>query len=279
MKRNKGNERAFTVTDLLALCAALFLCVLIVLPALGRTHNNNALTQSINNLRQLTSAWSMYSAQNNGRLVNSYPDYGGNTNAWCWGTAKTGGSAGTYTFGGADPRGIERGDLWPYVQSLTPYKCPDDKRIVIGAAAPFKNQPILRSYSMNSYLAGATLGTAHDVAITSPQTIDQCNYKLFTKENQIPKPAGIFVFVEEDGDSIDDGMFLVDMGQSVSRYLVDMPARHHANSYPISFADGHVETYHFIDSASSTWTPGGSYPYGGIHDWAAITNITTVPNP
>ncbi len=262
----------FTAIDLLAAGAIVFLCAIIVAPAIGRTHNNSSLVQSMNNLRQLTYAWAMYPAQNNDRLVYSYPIYSTNTNSWVWGNEA--GSIYTDPYRGADPLDIERGDLWPYVRTLSPYKCPDDKRLATQITGPYKNQPILRTYSMNSYLAGQTFGTAYDVNMLSPQTIDQCNFRLFTRQNQITKPAGIFVFVEEDTSSVDDGMFLVDMGQSTSRRgLLDLPTRHHSNSYPLTFADGHVETYRLQEAPSLSWIAGQT---GGLKDWAALTNVTTV---
>lgn len=277
MKRN--DTHGFTRFDLLAICAGLFLCVIIVLPALGRTRNNSSLIQSMNNLRQLTSAWSMYSSQNSDRLVYSDPDIPSplNTNTWCRGNGSDGGGS-IYTTGPADPLGIERGDLWPYVKTLKAYKCPADKRLATQSIGAFKNQPILRTYAMNCYLAGSTFGTAHDVFITSPQTVDQSDYKLFTRESQIPKPAQLFVFIEEDGGTIDDGMFLVDMGEGSTQRTLnsELPTRHHSNCYPISFADGRVESSRLVDRDSIVTGTNGTFN-GGIHDWATLTNVATVP--
>ncbi len=266
--RDRG---AFTRADLLALCAALFIFALIVLPALGRTHSNNSLIQSINNLRQLMNAWSMYPAQNGGRLVYSYPNFGGNQNTWCKGNADSTGTAGSYSYGGADPAGIEGGDLWPYVRSLSPYRCPSDNRLASQASGALKNQLILRSYSVNSYMAGETYpGLA---TITSPSTWDSDTYRLFVKESQLSKPSGLYVLIEEDGASINDSMFIMDMGGA--RKFLDLPVRHHSNSYPLAFADGHVETYRLQEANSLNWAPGQP---GGTRDWAALTNVTTVPS-
>ncbi|MGZ5507141.1 MAG: hypothetical protein ACXWJB_05890 [Limisphaerales bacterium] len=264
---------AFTFVDLLAVCAGIFLCVLIVLPALGRTHNQNSLTQSINNLRQLTSAWLMYPAQNGGRIVYSYPKYSSNTNTWCQGDAEAGGIAAGYSWGGADPRGIQAGDLWPYVHTIAQYKCPSDNRLAYNGAAPYKNQPILRSYSINSFMAGQTYGTGSDTTVLTPSTWDSGPCRFFVKDNQISKPAHLFVFIEEDGASINDGMFFMSMGSGGTQKLYDLPTRHHFDCYPLTFADGHAETYRLQEVASLTWTPGAA---GGINDWKALTNVTTV---
>lgn len=269
LQNKHRSSEGFSLVDLLAGCAGLFLFALLVLPALGRTHNNNSLAQSINNLRQLMNAWSMYPAQNNGRIVYSYPKYGSNTNTWCQGDAESGGGAGSYSYGGADPNGIKSGDLWPYVQNLAPYKCPTDNRFATGAAAPYKNQPILRSYVINSYMAGAAFPDSATIA--TPSSWDSTTYRLFVRESQISKPAELFVFIEEDGASINDGMLFMDMGTA---RLLDLPARHHANSYPLTFADGHAGTVRLQEATSMNWVVGQA---GGRKDWQVLTNMTSVP--
>jgi hypothetical protein len=274
-KTNYPDHDAFTRLELLALCAALLTFALIVFPALGRTHNNNSLTQSINNLRQLMNAWSMYPAQNGGRLVYSYPYYGANTNTWCRGSALSGGDKSSYSYYGSDATGIQTGDLWSYVLSLQPYKCPTDNRLAtdITVPSPYKNQPILRSYSINAFMAGATFGTSSDTSVTSLNS-PESNYRFFLRENQLSKPSGLFVFIEEDGTSINDGMLFMSMGTGGAK-IYDLPARHHSNCYPLTFADGHAETYRLKEAASLNWAPGHT---GGLSDWIALTNVTTVPS-
>jgi hypothetical protein len=227
----------------------------------------------MNNLRRLMNAWSMYPAQNGGRLVYSYPNFSSNTNTWCKGDAEVGGIGGAYSYGGADPAGMESGDLWPYIRSLSPYKCPTDNRLAYNAGGQFRNQLILRSYSINSFMAGMTYGTSNDTSVLTPLTWDSGNYRFFTKENQISKPSGLYVFIEEDGASINDSMLFMDMGGS--RKFLDLPARHHSLSYPLTFADGHAETYRLQEAPSASWVIG---QLGGTHDWAALTNVTTIPN-
>jgi len=58
-----------------------------------------------------------------------------------------------------------------------------------------------------------------------------------------PGPANTFVFLDEREDSINDGMFVVDMLEYPTRTesIVDYPASYHGGAGGFSFADGHSE--------------------------------------
>lgn len=271
-EKNKSNsQRAFTFVELVTIIAVIALCAVVVLPALARTRNNSSTAQCLNNLRQLATAWSMYSADNRGLLVSSYPSFAGFQGSWCQGNAASSGLAGTYLYGGADPRGITNGLLWPYIKSFSSYKCPSDNRISL-SGSPFPGNPILRSVSMNSYMAGTSFGVSPQFTITTPGGLQNPGAPVFLKESEISRPAATWVFLDEDPQSINDSMFIVDMGGS--RRLLDLPSRLHSSGYGINFADGHVESIKLIDQASLTWIVGQQ---GGVNDWRRLTNITTYP--
>jgi hypothetical protein len=262
-------ERAFTLIELVALLCVITICALMVLPSLARTRTNSPMTQCQNNLRQLAAAWTMYSADNKGWLVSAYPIYAGFTASWCGGNAATGGGSSSYTYGGAEPAGITNGLLWPYIKSLSAYKCPSDKRISL-PGNPFPGQPILRTVSMNSYMAGRNYGANTSWNIFSGGSQDP-NAPVFLKENEISQPSNIWVILDEDPQSINDGMFLVDMG-GAGRGFGDLPSRSHSNGYGINFADGHTEYIRLTESNSLNWVVGGP----AINtDWRRLTNITT----
>ena len=229
------------------------------------------MARCLNNLKQLASAWTMYSADNKGSLVSAYPSFAGFGGSWCKGNASTGGAAGSYVYGGADPAGITNGLLWPYIKSLSAYKCPVDNRVSL-PGNPFAGKPILRSVSMNSYMAGLSYGVTPTFSITTGGTRNP-NTPVFLKETEISRPASTWVILDEDPQSINDCMFLVDMG--TGQGLIDLPSRLHGNGYGINFADGHVENIKLLDPASLSWTPGG--PHLNNSDWRTLTNITTYP--
>ena len=202
------------------------------------------------------------------------PPYGGFTATWCGGNAATGGLPGSYVYGGSDPTGIQRGLLWPYTKALGLYHCPADQRIAdaAGVSAQYKGKPILRSISMNSYMAASSFGANPDWNIRSPNAPRDPLRPVYLKETEISKPSQTWLVVDEDQASINDAMCLVDVGGG--RGFLDLPARAHSFGYGINFNDAHAEIYKLRDPESRTWQVGD---FGGINDYKTFTNVTTHP--
>jgi prepilin-type processing-associated H-X9-DG protein len=74
--------------------------------------------------------------------------------------------------------------------------------------------------------------------------------RQFFRLTQVPRPATIFVFIEEHPDSINDGYFL---NHFYSRRWTDLPAAWHQGAANLAFADGHVERRRWL--AASTRPP------------------------
>jgi hypothetical protein len=217
----------------------------------------------------------MYTDDNEGWLAPAYPIYGNNNITWCAGNADTevtGGTAGSYGYAGPDPAGIQRGVIWPYTKSLGVYTCPADNRVATKGEARFIGKTILRSISMNSFLNASSYGANPDWVITSPKNAMDPNNPVYRKESEISKPAKVWLTLDEDPKSINDGMFLVDVGGQ--RKFLDLPARTHSNGYGINFMDGHAETYYLRDRESITWVAGQP---GGVNDWRKLVSVTTNP--
>ena len=266
-------RRAFTLIELLVVIAIIAILAAMLLPALSKAKLKAQRAYCINNLRQFALTSKMYTDDNSGKLVSAYPTYAGFIATWCGGNAETGGLPGSYVYGGADPAGIQSGLLWPYAKALGIYHCPADKRVADapGVTLAFKGKPILRSISMNSYLNGRSLGANPDWVVTSPNGARDPDKPVYRKESEMRAPAQTWLVLDEDQESINDGMFLLDVG---SARFPDLPSRAHGNGYGINFNDGHAEVYQLRDAASHKWTPGAT---GGPNDYARLRAVTTHP--
>ena len=276
--KNPLNNRAqdgFTLIELLVVIAIIAILAGLLLPALAKAKLKAQRIACVNNLRQFAVSSKMYSDDNGGKIVSAYPTFGGFTATWCGGNAETGGLPGLYVYGGADPAGIEIGLLWPYTKSYGIYHCPADKRLADapGVPAQFKGKPILRSISMNSYMNGTSFGANPAWVVTNPTGAQDAAHPVYTKESQLTKPAETWLVLDEDQESINDGMFLVDV-KGTARFL-DLPSRIHGFAYGINFNDGHAEIYKLSDAASRNWKVTDPRPRGGINDWQKLVNVTT----
>ena len=136
--------------------------------------------------------------------------------------------------------------------------------------------PRLRSISMNAYIEGGAYGV-------SP---GQTWYPQFCAYNRIsdiiqPMPPGLFVFVDEHPDSINDGWLIIDP-ETPNEWGNDLPASYHNRACGFSFADGHSEIHKWVQGTTCvpvTQQEHGVYPGTSPVDrdiqWA--TNHCTAP--
>src|SRR5436190_8685466 len=80
-----SSRRAFTLIELLVVIALIAILAALLLPALGSARDKAKRTACLNNLKQLTEAWSIYNGDHQGKIPSCVPFFTrgiGNSNAW-----------------------------------------------------------------------------------------------------------------------------------------------------------------------------------------------------
>ena len=262
---------AFTLLELLVVIAIIAILAALLLPALSLAKIKAQRLSCMNNLRQLSVACKMYADDNNGSLVSSWPlgdaTHVVNPACWCPGWASTTQPENPLygpapQFSPTNVYALQQGAVWPYLKSAAVYRCPADQRNING-------QPVVRSYSMNSWMNGRTYGDpTGSSTYTTPQADGSLTYTLFRRESQITQPALMWNLIDEDASTINDSLFLVDMDTANNIY--DIPSNRHGNNYEINFADSHMESIKMQESLAD-WDD--SNP---DLDWLRLKSMTTV---
>jgi prepilin-type N-terminal cleavage/methylation domain-containing protein len=225
----RRRQRAFTLLELLAVIATIAILAALLLPVLSKAKIKAQQTTCLSNLRQQGYGWSMFAADNNGRLVQSYPT--NNPTAWVQGDMTKAAEA-------VNADLLRAGELYPYNRDVALYHCPADSGVTIAGATVAS----VRSYSMNSFMG------ERDSAIPPiPATADGY-VPFFAKEGDLRRPAEMWVLLDEDERSINDGFFITD---PTARVWYDFPAisaHRHNYSYGLHFADGHSEIWRHRDT-------------------------------
>jgi prepilin-type N-terminal cleavage/methylation domain-containing protein/prepilin-type processing-associated H-X9-DG protein len=225
-----GTERrlkvGFTLIELLVVIAIIAILASMLLPALSRAKARGHQIACANNYHQLQLCWQMYADDNNDALAPNATLSAGNRESYI-ATPDTWVNGNAFT--DATSTNLERGILFPYSRSIQIYKCPADRSTVRDQG----KIPRFRSVSMNSYM--------NDVPVSSDHS---CWHRL--SQIKDPSPARAFVFLDEHENSIENSRLTTALIGDW-RWL-DFPATRHLNGCVLTFADGHAESWRWLEA-------------------------------
>jgi prepilin-type N-terminal cleavage/methylation domain-containing protein/prepilin-type processing-associated H-X9-DG protein len=252
-------RRAFTLVEVLVVIAIIAVLAGLLLPALARAKAKGQGIGCLNNIRQLSLAWSQYAEENADLLVNNHgvDETQGRRQNWVnnvqdW-TASEENTNLAYLTGAK---------LSPYLNRATAvFKCPGDQSVALSG-------PRIRSVSMNSLVGDPGVLTNR----FNPALVQ------FFKTAQFVNPANLYVFLDEHPDTINDGFF---MNRWDEFKWGNLPASYHNGAANFSFADGHEESHRWV--VPDTIRParqggaGGGFPASPPTDFQWMKDRTSVP--
>jgi len=251
-------KSGFTLIELLVVIAIIALLASLLLPAIAKSKSKAEGITCGSNLKQLSLAWFLYTDDNGDLLVNNHgvPEtlathqtWANNVEDWLDGDGNT------------NLIYLTDSKLGPYANRSTKiYKCPSDRE-------PAINGQRIRSMSIN-----ALVGNPGELTNRFNPS-----YVQFFKLADIPKPAGIFVFLDEHCDTINDGFFVNKLNEG---NWGNLPGSYHNGGVNLTFTDGHQESHRWL-VASTVRAPhkgavGGKFPASPPTDFDWLKERTSV---
>ncbi|HPY32111.1 MAG TPA: prepilin-type N-terminal cleavage/methylation domain-containing protein [Verrucomicrobiota bacterium] len=252
----------FTLIELLVVIAIIGLLAALLLPTLAKAKARAHGLYCLNNHRQLSLAWRLYSDDNQDRLLFAsglYPYTANDPDVWISGWMDF--DPGNRSNWDVE-QDIKKSPLWPYCGNATAiWKCPADRSFVTVDGQP---RPRVRSMSMNLWLGGFRGMDMGLSGSTDPWAVGGGKWRVYLKTTDLqdPGPSRTFVFLDMREDSIDVGNFAPDMRgwpNDPSQWgFYDLPGAYHHRACGFSFADGHSEIKRWLDDRTiPPVVPGG----------------------